>query len=173
MVLGWIGSGTTVKYLDLVRPALEGAARRCPGVRLQVVGAEWEGPGSLPVACKPWRLEDEVADLRGFDVGLMPIADDPWTRGKGGYKLLQYMAAGLPVVAHPVGVNARIVVDGGNGLWARTPAEWEEALVRLASDADLRHRMGRAGRQMVADTYSLRAQQGRLLDLLRAVAEAA
>lgn len=170
VVLGWIGSATTVGYLELVRPALERLARRFPGLRLHVVGAEWRGPGGLVVECKPWRLEEEVADLRGFDIGLMPIADDPWTRGKGGYKLLQYMAADLPVVTSPVGVNAQIVADGTSGFWARDDDEWEERLARLIADPALRQEMGRRGRRVVEETYSLRAQQERLLELLQEVA---
>ena len=169
-VLGWIGSGTTVEYLELIRPALTALARRFPGLRLRVVGAQWSGPAELPVECKPWRLEEEVADLTGFDIGLMPIADDPWTRGKGGYKLLQYMAARTPVVASPVGVNAQIVADGVTGFWARDDEAWERGLAQLIADPAQRRAMGANGRRVVDQTYSLQAQQGRLAQLLEEVA---
>ncbi|MFH1567346.1 MAG: glycosyltransferase family 4 protein [Gemmatimonadota bacterium] len=167
VVLGWIGSGTTVAYLDLVRGPLERLAARHSGVRLRIVGAQWAAPPGLAVECKAWQLEEEAADLGGFDIGLMPIADDPWTRGKGGYKLLQYMAAGLPVVASPVGINQQIVTDGVTGFWARDDGEWEARLGQLIADPDLRRAMGRRGREAAQRTYSLEAQQGRLLDLLR------
>jgi len=165
IVLGWIGSATTVGYLDLIREPLVRLARQHPGLRVQVVGAQWELEG-VTVASKPWRLEDEAADLRSCDIGLMPMPDDPWTRGKGGYKLLQYMAAGLPVVASPVGINQQIVREGETGYLARDETEWEDRLARLIASAQLRHNMGRAGAVQVQCTYSLKAQQERLLEML-------
>ena len=116
---------------------------------------------------KEWRLEEESGDLAGFDIGIMPLAEDPWTLGKGGYKLLQYMASGLPVVASPVGINAEIVVDGVTGYLAGTDEEWEEKLLALAADAELRSRMGREGRERVEAEYSLASQQGKFLKLIR------
>jgi len=168
IVLGWIGSATTVEYLDLIREPLRRLARRHPGLRLQVVGAPWEAEG-VPVASKPWRLEDEVTDLRGFGIGLMPMPDDVWTRGKGGYKLLQYMAAGLPVVASPVGINQQIVRDGETGFLARDDAEWEDRLEQLIANPDLRLGMGRAGAGQVESIYALGVQQERFLEMLEAV----
>ena len=97
----------------------------------------------------------------------MPLTEDPWTLGKGGYKLLQYMASGLPVVASPVGINAEIVVDGVTGYLAGTDEEWEEKLLALAADAELRSRMGREGRERVEAEYSLASQQGKFLKLIR------
>ena len=116
---------------------------------------------------KDWKLEEESGDLAGFDIGIMPLTEDPWTLGKGGYKLLQYMASALPVVASPVGINAEIVVDGVTGYLARTDEEWEEKLLALAADPELRARMGRKGRERVQAEYSLASQQGRFLEFLR------
>ena len=111
----------------------------------------------------------EVEELQGFDVGLMPIPDDPWTRGKGGYKLLQYMATGLPVVTSPVGINQRLVAHGEVGFWALDAVEWEEGLARLIENPELRHRMGRRGRERVEAEYALDISSVKLARLLREV----
>ena len=108
VVLGWIGSATTLPYLELLKTALAKLGSRYPNLKLRVVGAERVDMEGIDVEAAAWELEREVEDLQGFDIGLMPIPDDPWTRGKGGYKLLQYMATGLPVVTSPVGINQRL-----------------------------------------------------------------
>lgn len=169
LAVGWIGSPATSRYLDPVAGPLgrlvgEGAAR------LVLIGA---GEAALPgVAAdrRPWREDTEVADLQGLDVGIMPLADSPWERGKCGYKLIQYMACGRPVVASPVGVNREIVEPGVNGLLAESPAQWEDALRALAADPGLRRRLGQAGRGKVERLYSRQAVGPRLAGLLRAAA---
>lgn len=166
VVLGWIGSATTLEYLGMIQAPLARLVRRFPQVRVRVVGAAPVDLAGVPVEAKPWSLEEEVADLGGFDIGLMPLPDDPWTRGKGGYKLLQYMAMELPVVSSPVGVNQQIVQDGENGFWARTPEEWEDRLARLVEEPELRRRMGRQGRAAVESRYALGLACGRLLEIL-------
>lgn len=169
VVLGWIGSATTLQYLELIRRPLCRLGRRFPDLRLEIVGAEAPAMNGLTVQSRPWDLEREGEDLNGFDIGLMPIADDPWTRGKGGYKLLQYMASGLPVVTSPVGVNREIVTDGESGFWARDELEWEEKLARLVQDRDLREEMGRRGREAVEARYALSVHQERLLETLQSL----
>src|SRR5262249_54476874 len=101
-----------------------------------------------------WRLDDEPDVISTFDVGIMPQVDDAWGRGKGGYKLLQYMASGRPAVCSLVGVAASIVRHGDTGFHARTPADWERALEILVGDASLRERMGRRGRAVAEAEYS-------------------
>src|SRR5262249_13593084 len=108
----------------------------------------------------------------GFDIGIMPVPDDAWSRGKCGMKALLYMAAGVPVVASPVGVTPSMVEDGRTGLLAATEDEWVEQLLRLARDVELRRTLGAAGRVTVEQHYSLRAQGPRVLELLRTVAPA-
>ena len=149
-----------------------GSAGGFPDLRLEIVGAEAPAMNGLSVQSRPWDLEREGEDLNGFDIGLMPIADDAWTRGKGGYKLLQYMASGLPVVTSPVGVNREIVTDGESGFWARDELEWEEKLARLVQDRDLREEMGRRGRETVEARYALSLHQERLLETLRSLVSA-
>lgn len=154
VVLGWIGSPSTTAYLRLIEPTLrELAARR--KVVLHLIGAaRFEIPG-VTVRQFPWNLEREVDDLATFDVGLMPLTDDPWSRGKGGYKILQYMAMGLPSVASPVGINRELIRHGETGLLAATPAEWLDSLDRLVSNRNERERMGRAARADAIDRFSL------------------
>lgn len=169
--LGWIGSASTVVYLDRIRDTLQRLARRFSGLRLLVIGADW-GAAGVDVECRDWALEREAADLAECDIGIMPVPDDPWTRGKGGYKLLQYMAAGLPVVADPVGINAEIVVAEKSGLLAgqeEGDQDWEECLVRLLEDKELRSRLGASGRDRVQAHYSQEAQQDQLLNMLQAL----
>ena len=167
VVVGWIGSASSAQYLDLLRTPLARLGERCPGIRLRLVGAASWSCAGLPVETKEWRLEEESGDLAGFDIGIMPLTEDPWTLGKGGYKLLQYMASALPVVASPVGINAEIVVDGITGYLAGNDKQWEEKLFALAADQELRARMGREGRERVEAGYSLASQQEKFLELLR------
>ncbi|WEN42119.1 hypothetical protein CKCBHOJB_01704 [Thauera sp. GDN1] len=106
-------------------------------------------------------------EIRGFDVGIMPLPDEPWARGKCGFKLIQYMACGLPVVASPVGVNAEIVEDGANGFLARDAGEWVVALVRLKGDAGLGGRLGKAGRKKVEARYCVQVTGAQVVAVVR------
>lgn len=165
----WIGSPSTVGYLALIRTPLQQVATRHP-VQLRVIGAappRWDG---VQVIGLPWSKESEARDIAGADVGIMPLRDNPWERGKCGYKLIQYMACGLPVIASPVGVNTEIVSDGVDGLLAKTDAEWVNALLRLAAEPVLRQQMGARGRAKVEAQYSVEAMAPRLEQLLREAA---
>jgi hypothetical protein len=169
-VIGWTGSFSTEKYLDLVRPALERLRRRRP-FRMVVVGGGAFRAEGVEVEHRPWRAQTETSDLGDLDIGLMPLPDAEWERGKCGLKALQYMALGLPVVVSPVGVNAEIVRDGESGVLARTEREWEEALERLLADADLRRRMGREGRATVERAYSAAVVAPRVAEIFRRAAD--
>ena len=166
-VVGWIGSPSTVKYLDLVAPVLTALAAEFPIV-LRVVGAPFSWPG-LQVDCRPWNEASEVAEILDFDVGVMPLLDSPWERGKCGYKLIQYMACERPVVASPVGANRDIVQHECNGFLPEDPSQWAMALRRLAGDSDLAHEMGRAGRRTVERDYCLGVTAPKLAKLFREV----
>jgi glycosyltransferase involved in cell wall biosynthesis len=115
----------------------------------------------------PWSEASEVEAIQFFDVGIMPLPDAPFERGKCGYKLIQYMACGLPVVASPVGVNTRIVEEGRNGYLASNTEDWRKTLVELSKDAALRSRLGQAGRQKAAEEYSLQVAAPKLLSILK------
>ncbi len=168
--LVWIGSHSTRKYLAEAMPWLAQAATALPQLRLKIV-ADFDLPGSgvatLPVA---WRAESEVRELASAHIGIAPMRDDDWSRGKCALKVLQYMASGLPVVSSRAGANAEVIEDGVHGFLAATPAEWAERIALLAGDAELRRRMGEAGRRRVADGYSVEAVFGRLRPVIDGLA---
>jgi glycosyltransferase involved in cell wall biosynthesis len=167
LTVGWIGSPSTWRYVEPLLPALLPAMARL-GARFRVVGAGPAARGIEGIDAIEWDEACEVADLQAMDVGLMPVPDQPWARGKCGYKLIQYMACGLPGIASPVGVNSVIVDHGVDGLLAHTQADWVGALEQLARDPDLRARMGAKGRDKVVAHYSLQSQQPVVLDAFRA-----
>jgi len=171
VLLGWIGSATTLPYLDLIAAPLRRLAARFPHLQLRIIGAVDVDIQGISVEASPWSLESEVRELQSFDIGLMPIPDDPWTRGKGGYKLLQYMATGLPVVTSPVGINRQIVRHDVDGFWARTSDEWEEHLARLIEDPQLRAEMGERGRASMEAEYALAPSSQRLLEAMEQTLE--
>jgi glycosyltransferase involved in cell wall biosynthesis len=170
-VIGWTGSLTTLPYLEALAPALRRLRARVD-FELRVIGAEPRGDGfaGIDVRPMPWSAASEADDLRGFDVGLMPLPDDGWSRGKCGMKALQYMGLGIPAVVSPVGVNATLVEPGVSGFHARGDDEWVERLARLAGDPELRARLGAAGRRTVEAGYSARVQAPRVAEILRAAA---
>ncbi|CAG2146160.1 hypothetical protein LMG31506_03338 [Cupriavidus yeoncheonensis] len=160
----WIGSPSTVRYLDGLRTALASLADRHRFV-LRVIGSEFVAPG-VEVECVPWTEETEAASIGDCDIGIMPLMDTPWERGKCGYKLIQYMACGLPVVASPVGVNQEIVQDGVNGFLAHSEADWVAKLSHLLESTERRHRMGSAGRGMVEQCYCVQMVGPRMAAML-------
>ncbi len=153
-VIGWIGSPETSSFLDGIVPALEELARS-ERFRFLVVGAESIGIRGVSVSAKPWSEENEVDDLRGFDIGVMPLPPSEWSKGKCALKLLQYMSTGIPAVSSPYGSAAEITVDGDNGFLAKSREEWIEKLGVLLRDIELRKRMGLRGREWVKGHYSL------------------
>lgn len=161
-VIGWAGTNGGLGYLDPLRDVFADLARRQVG-ELEVVSSQpWDGPASF----RPWQLADESTLFARFAVGIMPLPDTPYTRSKAGFKLLQYMAAGVPVVASPLGVNRELVERSGAGLLAETPAEWSEALERLLGDVELRRQMAARGRAFVEQHADLDGQAATLAALL-------
>jgi glycosyltransferase involved in cell wall biosynthesis len=151
---GWIGSRSTLPYLSGIAGPLARACAVLPGARLLVVAdGDPDLPG-VPVDLEPWTEDGEAEALRRVDLGLMPLTDDPWSRGKCAFKLLQYGATGIPSVASPVGANRAVVEDGRTGLLAGDGPAWEAALVRLGRDPGLRARMGAAARRSVEERWS-------------------
>ncbi len=168
--LVWIGSHSTRKYLAEAMPWLATAAQAVPQLRLKIV-ADFDLPGcgvtTLPVA---WRAESEAQELAASHIGIAPMRDDDWSRGKCALKVLQCMAAGLPVVSSRAGANAEVIEDGVQGYLVATPEEWAERIARLAADAGLRRRMGEAGRRRVADGYSVEPVFARLRSVIEGLA---
>jgi glycosyltransferase involved in cell wall biosynthesis len=164
--IGWIGSPSTTPYLRSLEPVLRSLGD-IPGLEVvSIGGTPWQAEG-IAVENLPWAEDTEVRDMLGFDVGVMPLPDDPWARGKCGFKLIQYMGCALPVVASPVGANAQIVEHGRTGFHATTPEQWAEALRALAADPSLRNRMGAAGFERVRTHYSLDAAAPRVVAIFR------
>ena len=165
LVIGWTGTHSTLKYLDQVVPVL---------AKLEAEGLDFEfrvisnQPPALPLRSLmflPWRKDTEIADLLGFHVGLMPLEDDLWAKGKCAFKALQYMALGIPALVSPVGMNTEVVQHGQNGFVCATPAEWEASLRQLLADAGLRQRLGTAARATIEQRYSVRANTPNFLAL--------
>lgn len=155
LIIGWMGTKGNLHQLKPLSSAFRALQTRIPGLRLRIVADRGIDLPGVVVETKPWSAGEEANDLRSFDIGIMPLEDNLWNRGKGGYKLLQYMAAGLPAVASPVGINADIVHAGENGFLARNEAEWHHTLLTLAADTELRRRIGEAARATIEDAYSL------------------
>lgn len=169
--IGWVGSPSTAKYLAPLAPVLASFCRT-RGARLVVVGPREVSLDQVPVELKPWSEATEVEDILGFDVGIMPLPDNPWERGKCGYKLIQYMACARPVIASPIGANRQIVEHGINGFLATTEEDWRSTLDILYDAPELRARLGRAGRQKVETSYCTRVTAPRLATLLRMASSA-
>ncbi|MEL6184125.1 MAG: glycosyltransferase family 4 protein [Myxococcota bacterium] len=162
--VGWIGSPSTARFLSELREPLAALAREIP-LKVLLIGS---GPMEVPdvdLEVREWSEDREAADLAECDVGVMPLPDAPWARGKCAFKLIQYMAAGLPTVGSPVGAN-RDVVTEQTGWMASSPEEWKTALRRLAEDPELRRRLGAAGRARAKERYSLTSQEPRVKRIL-------
>jgi len=165
--IGWMGSRTTAPYLCAIEPALRRiAAVHGQSVRFCFVGCPEYKPDFGPSVSLPFRLETEMHDLHGFDIGLMPLPDDPWTRGKCAFKAIQYMASGVVTVASPVGITPDLVRHGGNGFLAISETEWFDALDRLLRDYRLRLQVAREARRTIEASYSLQVWAPRMLALI-------
>jgi glycosyltransferase involved in cell wall biosynthesis len=171
VTLGWIGDHGSIHYLEKMRPIFERIGERSPRAELKIVCDTFFDCDRIKVIKKNWSLEEEVADLQGFDIGLMPLVDDPWSWGKCGLKIIQYQGVGVPVVCTPVGINKDLVEDGVNGFYAMTPAEWEERLFSLIENSELREQMGREGRKRVLKDYTNEVCAPRLFSILIRVME--
>lgn len=168
VVIGWTGSHSTVQHLDTLRGALKKLAQR-ESFRLRVIGTPSYKIEGVEVEAMKWRSETELEDLRVIDIGMMPLPDDKWSKGKCGLKALQFMALGIPTICSPVGVNTEIIHDDKNGLIAGSEDEWVEKLERLLKSRELRERLGQAGRQTVEEKYSAVAQAPRVYEILKSI----
>ena len=170
LVVGWIGSPTTFRYLESIAEVLAEVSARHPfTLKVSGAGKAVNFPG-VDVKVVPWAMADEVTLFNTCDIGVYPLPDDDWSRGKCGFKAIQCMACGVPVVAAAVGVNREIIEDGVNSFLASTPEEWVEKLLRLLRDAELRQRMAAAGRRTIEQQYSLNVTAPRLAEVMRAAA---
>ncbi len=167
--IGWIGSPVTVPNLDLIRDALNALYLEVK-FRIALMGAEDANPfPDVPTTRLPWSEESELTIGQKFDIGVMPLIDGPFERGKCGYKLVQYMSGGIPIIASPVGVNRQIVQPNINGYLAESTTDWLTALRDLMNNPQKRFNMGRAGRQRAEQMYNLQVTAPRLMSLLSSV----
>ena len=168
LVVGWVGSPATSLYLRSIAFVFESLARELD-LRFVALGASAEAVRGLPIEVWPWSEETEVQSIQAFDIGIMPLVDSPWERGKCGYKLIQYMACGKPVIAAPVGVNKAIVEPGVNGFLADSNEDWLESIRVLRAEPELRKTMGRAGREKVQKKYCLQSTAPRLIAFFKKI----
>jgi len=162
--IGWIGTPKTVFFLEDLLPALEKLASN-HSFTLRVIGAKISSE-KFEVDCQPWSQERETQLLSELDIGIMPLRDDQWSRGKCGLKLIQYLAAGVPSVASPVGVNTQIIENSSGGFLAQGIDQWVSALSQLLRDPDMRKAMGAKARQWAKNEMTLESQAPRLIDFL-------
>jgi glycosyltransferase involved in cell wall biosynthesis len=173
VTIGWSGYSSTAPYVAAIEAPLRRLAVDHPGrVRFLCIGAPDMKLDLPDFEALPFRLESVVEDLRKIDIGLMPMPDTPWTRGKCSFKAIQYMALGIPTIASPVGMNNDLIQHNENGLFASGPEEWYQSISRLVADAPLRSSLGMAGRATVAQGYSLQIWGPRLVSLLESIYKA-
>ena len=167
-VIGWTGTHTTLRHLDLVWPVLERLEREGQQFVFHVISnAPPSHTGLRSLHYSPWRKQTEIADLLSFNLGLMPLVDDPWARGKCAFKALQYMALGLPALVSPVGMNTEVVQDGANGFVCATDEDWYRALRALLANPSARAQLGTAARRTIVEHYSVASNTANFLGLFQ------
>ena len=167
--LGWIGDHGSIHYMKGYRETWEEIGRRHGDAFLTIICDTFMETESIPLKKVQWQYDTEIDELKRLDIGLMPLYDDLWSRGKCGFKIIQYLAAGVPAVCTPVGINRDVVENGVNGFWADTKTDWIEKLSILIKDRDLRERMGKAGRQKILDGYTVQACAPKLMTWLKEI----
>lgn len=170
VTVGWTGSHSTMEYLDFLVPVLEKLANQfdgSTGVQVNFVIISNKPPAFQLSRMEylPWSEASEIKDLMRLNIGLMPLEQDAWSNGKCGFKLIQYLALGIPAVASPVGVNKNIIENGVNGFLCVTEQEWFESLQKMIVDASLRKSMGEKGRKKIEAQYSIQCQEANFLRL--------
>jgi len=170
--IAWIGSPENLVYLEMIRPALARLSGRYPALKLRVICSAFPEWPEVQIERIVWSEATEAQSLAAAHVGIMPLTDDAWTRGKCAFKLLQYMAASLPCVASAVGANREAVIDGYNGFHAGAPEEWERNLEKLIVSPELRARFGANGNQHVVQRYAMSSYRRNYLALLERLAAA-
>lgn len=165
--IGWIGDHGSIHYMEAYKDVWEEIGQRHKNVVLTIICDTFIETRNIALRKIGWNYDREIDDLMSLDVGLMPLFDDLWSKGKCGFKIIQYLGVGVPAVCTPVGINRDVVDDGVNGFWAMTKEEWVEKLSVLIEDASTRMRMGMAGRKKIIDNYSVQACAPKLLDWIR------
>jgi glycosyltransferase involved in cell wall biosynthesis len=158
LIIGWIGTSGNFKYLYAIETALQKVMRTYPAVRLTIISdrhPEFRYLAHDRINFTPWSESTEVKAIQSMDIGIMPLDDSPWARGKCSFKLLQYMASGVPVVASPIGMNADVLKLGKFGFGASTEEQWIDGLIALLEDKSIRCKFGAEGRRVVESSFSI------------------
>jgi len=170
IVIGWSGSISTIKHFEIAIPALKEISQKYPNqIEIHVIGQGSYSHPEINVISKNWSAKTEVDDLNSFDIGIMPLPDDEWVKGKCGLKGLSYMACGVATIMSSVGVNSEIIEHGKNGFLAASQADWINYLSQLVENSNLRHTMGQAGRETVVKNYSVNANKVKYLEVLKSL----
>jgi glycosyltransferase involved in cell wall biosynthesis len=164
LVIGWTGTHSTLKYLNQVVPVLAELETRYD-FEFRIISNQPPALSLRSLRFQPWKKSTEISDLANLHIGLMPLEDDPWAKGKCAFKALQYMALGIPAIVSPVGMNTEVVEQVVNGYVCTTPAEWRQALEALLENPELRIRLGEAARATVVQRYSVLANKQNFLNL--------
>jgi len=166
VVIGWAGTASGLMYLRRLTPVLQRLAET-HDILLKIICSEFIEIDSVEIHQQKWSLENEIANLQSLDIGIMPLANTAFERGKGGFKLIQYMGVGVPVVCSPIGVNVNLVQDGANGFLANSPDEWFDKLLQLIESPFLREYFGRKGRESIEGRFTTEANAEKLMDVLQ------
>lgn len=165
IIIGWVGTASGLIYLKSLEKVFQELSKAYD-FELKIISSYSIKISDVRVVHRVWTLENEIADLQSIDIGIMPLPDTEFERGKGGFKLIQYMGVGVPVVCSPVGVNAEIVTDGTNGYLAGTEEVWFEKLSLLIEDENLRERLGRKGRESIQDKFTIEANAAKFVEII-------
>lgn len=172
LIVGWIGTSRNLYYFDLIKSPLQKIAVDFPSFRLHLICDKPKEILGVPIVNIKWSKQNEISELQKCTIGIMPLTDDIYSRGKCGFKLLQYMSLGMSTVSSPIGMNSKIVSHGKDGFLANSELEWEEMLRKLLQSQSLRHSIGKAARQKVLQHYSLKKAFPILLDIIKKSYEA-
>jgi len=168
--MGWIGDHGSIHYMESYKDVWETIGRKYANVILTIICDTFIDTKHITLRRIPWSYEREIDDLMSLDIGLMPLFDDLWSKGKCGFKIIQYLGVGVPVVCTPVGINRDVVQDGVHGLWANTKDEWIEKLSTLIENGSLREKMGKEGRRKILDEYSVQVCAPKLIEWIKDLA---
>jgi glycosyltransferase involved in cell wall biosynthesis len=170
ITIGWTGSSTTIKHFELIIPVLKKLKLKYKDqINFLLISNKPLSSPDVDIQFVPWSKNHEIEDLSKIDIGIMPLPDDMWAKGKCGFKGLQYMSMEIPTVMSPVGVNTEIIQEGINGFLASTEEEWIKKLTLLIEQPKLREKLGKAGRQTVIEKYSVESQKANYLNLLNSL----
>ncbi len=169
VTIGWIGSKSSLLFLKELTPAFDHLASQYKNIELKIICNDFFDCNKMPVIKKTWTLEDENSDLQDIDIGLAPLPNHEWTKGKCATKLLQYLSVGIPVVCSPVGVHNEIIKEGINGFFAVSIEEWVEKIAFLIKDKSIRNRIGLEGKKTAELSYSLEATIPKFINAIKGI----